>query len=151
MEEILRTWSSKCLDLDYNLQGDGAQFDRCAIGINSNHLMRFDVNSGTIVHSKAYDRDPGFSCVATDARGTIVIGDRTGGVRVFADVGKRAVKAISGFGDPITEVHISSKGDVVATTDYYFFLLSDFLYSSERNVHLSKLPRELSEHSESKG
>jgi hypothetical protein len=128
---------------DYNVQGEYAQFDKCAIGVNSNHLMRFDVTSGTVVHHKAYERNPGFTCVATDERGTIVVGDREGGLRVFADVGKRAVKAIPGLGDPITHVQVSPGGDVLATTDLYFVLLPRFMYMEGKGLHISKLPMEL--------
>lgn len=128
---------------DYNAQGEYAQFDKCVIGVNSNHIMRFDVGSGTVVHHKAYERNPGFTSVATDAQGTIIVGDREGGLRVFADVGKRAIKAIPGLGDPITHVHISSAGDVLATTDLYFILLPRFMYMDEKGLLVSKLPVEL--------
>lgn len=113
---------------DYNNHGTLAQYERCAIGVNSNQIMRFDLESGQLIDSKSYERSPGFSAIVTDISGNVIVGDSEGKIRLYADIGKKAVKCSDTFSVlPITHLDVSSKGDLLATTDKCFFYLPYFI------------------------
>jgi hypothetical protein len=78
-----------------------------------------------VVQKKAYEKIPKFTVVTTDEFGNIIVGDEHGGIRIFTEVGKRAVKAINGFGSPATNVSVSTVGDILVTTDEYFILYTN--------------------------
>jgi hypothetical protein len=65
--------------------------------------------------------------VATDADGKVIVGDQDGKLRVFGDVGKKAIKCTKGYGDPITDIKISQLGDVLSTADEYFVYYPAFI------------------------
>jgi hypothetical protein len=134
----------KVKKFDYNTHSDEAQFDNYAIGINSNHLMRFDLDTGNIAHKKAYEKNPHFTAVATDIYGNVVVGGEDGAIRIFPDVGKRAAKCWVGLGDSINDLKISNKGDVIATTKDYLIYLPDFINKTNIEYHLGKLGQEVS-------
>lgn len=131
---------------DYNNAGQYAQYDKCVVAINSNHVMRVCLGDGSLVGSKAYERGPGFTCVATDVRGNVVVGDKGGGVRLFPDVGKRAAKFFSGLGDPVTDIKVSSSGCIVATTPFYIVYLPEFVLGSEVSHVVGKVSPEIIKH-----
>lgn len=131
----------KVLKFDYDSQGDSVhtQYNKCIVGINNNHIMRINTSSGSVVNVKAYERSPKFTAVATDYVGNSIVGDETGGVKFFTDIGKKAVKCFGGCGDAITTIKAASNGDVVATTNYYFIYLPQFTRTGDIEHKVCKI------------
>ncbi len=124
---------------DYNNQDDLKQYDKYSVGINSNHIMRFDLDSGKLCHSKSYQKNPNFTSVTTDIDGNVIVGDIGGTIRLFSTIGKKVIKIFNGLGDRINELQVSISGDVVATTDNYFVFLPDFTKKGEVVYYKGKL------------
>ena len=82
---------------DYNKQGQSAQHDKCSIGINSNSLMRFDVNTGQLITRKSFLTDQKFTAMATDEKGNIITGDKEGRIKIFSDLEKKAARSTTGL------------------------------------------------------
>ena len=132
---------------DYDAQGSEAQYERCAVGINSNHVMRFDLRSGDPVQYKAYER-ANFTAVVTDVRGNVIVGDADGSIRLFTDVGKRAarVETPGPWKQPMTHLAVNDVGDVLATTDQYILLYSKFVSGGDGFYHIGRVDRRILDH-----
>jgi hypothetical protein len=119
---------------DYNTQNELKQYDKCAIGLNNNTVMRFDVNTGELCHSKAYIKNPWFTAMCTDTQGNVIIGTKGGEINVYPTLGKKSAKKFSGLGDKITHLDVSYDGDVLATTDRYFIYFPNFVKKGSKDI-----------------
>ena len=128
---------------DYNSHSDTSKFDKYVVGINSNHVIRFDVTSGDIVNKKAYEKNPHFNSITTDYTGNTIIGDAEGKIRVYPDIEKKAVKCTAGLGNKITDIKVSSTGDILATTEDYFIYYQDFVEKENSTQFIGKINPEV--------
>ncbi|KAL0230694.1 hypothetical protein PCE1_004250 [Barthelona sp. PCE] len=66
----------------------------------------------------------GFACAATTVGGGIVVGSRTGEIRMFSKFGQMAKTLLPGLGDAITHIDVTPNGNyVLATTNTYLLII----------------------------
>ncbi|CAG8597942.1 8477_t:CDS:10 [Ambispora gerdemannii] len=112
--------------------------EKTVIGISHNSIFRIDprVNSKyKLVDSsrKQYVTKNNFSCAATDEKGHIALGNEKGEVKLYDTLGKNAKTNLTGLGDPIIGVDVTSDGKyVVATCRTYLLLINTQIAGEDR-------------------
>jgi hypothetical protein len=97
------------------------------LAVNNNSLFSMDPRqqgSDKLAQVLSYPSAPGFSCLASDQSGHIVTGTRSGQIRLYSDVTKKAKTLLPGLGDGITGLDITEDGLwILATTPHYLLLI----------------------------
>lgn len=98
------------------------------VGVNNNTVFSLDPRLNTaskLARKKTYAKTPGFTCLATTDEGRAAVGSRTGEIRLYSDIEKRAKTCLPGLGDAVTGIDTTGDGLwVLATTDTYLLLAS---------------------------
>ncbi|CAG8508042.1 743_t:CDS:10 [Ambispora leptoticha] len=112
--------------------------EKTLIGLSHNSIFRIDPRLNSkykLVDSsrKQYLTKNNFSCAATDEKGHIAVGNEKGEVKLYDTLGKNAKTNLTGLGDPIIGVDVTSDGKyVVATCRTYLLLINTQLAGEDR-------------------
>eukprot|EP01083_Nonionella_stella_P085469 237035_1 len=128
-----------------NKYGQGTH-ESVVVGLNPGSVFQMDPRVGGAskeVVGFSYKKSPSFECVATSGSGQVAIGSKTGEIRMYTNVGKRAKTLLPGLGDPITYVDVTSDGSwILCTTDQYLLciptVMPDGSQKSGFNVRMGK-------------
>jgi len=105
--------------------------------VNNNSVFTLDARqSGANKLATHYtyqsDAPPQFSCVATTEQGMTVAASRTGAIRFYNDISKRAKTSLPGLGDGIYSIDTTADGRwVLATAETYLLLIPTFAGSTD--------------------
>lgn len=107
-------------------------------GVSYNGLFLMDprVNGqNKMTHNYFYQSTPGFTCLATNGDGHVVVGSNKGEIRMFNGVTqKRAKTKLPGLGDGITGIDVTQDGKwILATTPNYLLVLLTEIEGDKKN------------------
>ncbi|CAG9312448.1 unnamed protein product [Blepharisma stoltei] len=97
--------------------------DPLFLAMGENSLFTIDTRmSGKkqVCESKLYAKNYHFTCLSTTIDGNITVGNKTGEIRMYKQIGENSRNNLPGFGEGITSIDATKDGSwILATTDKF--------------------------------